>query len=235
MSRFSKRSYTKELMDDLYCSGRELEQTLRELRTINRLLGGNKVTTSGILALIGKNVHRSYSVADLGCGGGDMTLVMKDWSIRNGYALRIIGIDANPNIISLAKKKVQPGYPDIDFKVANVFDPDYLTEAVDIQTCTLFTHHFTDDELVQIFINIKRSTKIGLVINDLHRHFLAYHSIKWLTAVFSRSKMVKNDAPLSVLRAFSREDWQRILKAAGINKYKISWHWAFRWQIICWF
>ncbi|MDN3689585.1 methyltransferase domain-containing protein [Cyclobacterium jeungdonense] len=234
MSKFSKRCYKKELMDDLHCSGKELEQTLRELRTINRLLGGNKVTTSGIRTLVGKKNRRPYSVADLGCGGGDMTLVMKDWSIRNGYRLRIIGIDANPNIISLAKEKVQLNYPEIEFRQGNVFDTDYLTEEVDIQTCTLFMHHFTDDELVQILINLKGNTKIGMVINDLHRHFLAYHSIKWLTTAFSRSQMVKNDAPLSVLRAFSREDWKRLLRAAGIEKYKISWHWAFRWQVICW-
>ncbi|WP_162344098.1 methyltransferase domain-containing protein [Cyclobacterium salsum] len=234
MSTFSKRSYTKELMDDLHCSGRELEQTLRELKTINRLLGGNKVTTSGIRELVGKNVGRPYSVADLGCGGGDMTLVMKDWSIRNGYALRIIGIDANPNIISLAKGNVQLNYPDIEFRQGNVFDADYLTEEVDIQTCTLFMHHFTDEELVRMLINLRKRTRIGLVINDLHRHFLAYHGIKWLTAAFSRSQMVKNDAPLSVLRAFSRGDWERLLSAAGIEKYKISWHWAFRWQVICW-
>lgn len=234
MSRFSKRCYTKEWMDDLQCSGKELEQTLNELRTINRLLGGNEVTTSGIRVLAGKNALRSYTIADLGCGGGDMTLVMKEWGIRNGYSLRIVGVDANPNIISLAKKRVQLHYPDIEFRQGNVFDVNYLTEEVDIQTCTLFMHHFTDEELVRMLTNLRNTTRIGLVINDLHRHFLAYHSIKWLTAAFSRSRMVKNDAPLSVLRAFSRSDWERLLRAAGIEKYQISWHWAFRWQVVCW-
>ena len=35
-------------MDDLDCEGEVLEQTLKELKTINRWLGGNHVTTDGI-------------------------------------------------------------------------------------------------------------------------------------------------------------------------------------------
>lgn len=235
MSKFAHRSYTKELMDDLQCSGKELEQTLRELRTINRLLGGNRVTTSGIKYLIGKNRQKKHRIADLGCGRGDMALVLKKWGDRNRYRLDITGIDANPHIISLARETIQSRYPEIQFRVGNVFEKDFLKTQVDIQTCTLFTHHFTDEELVQLLRNLKDTTRIGVVINDLHRHFLAYYSIKWLTAAFSRSPMVKNDAPLSVLRAFSRTDWERILAVAGVTTYKISWHWAFRWQVICQF
>jgi len=44
MSQFAQRSREKEIMDDLDCSGPVLEQTLRELKTINRWLGGNGVT-----------------------------------------------------------------------------------------------------------------------------------------------------------------------------------------------
>ncbi|WP_375584529.1 methyltransferase domain-containing protein [Cyclobacterium xiamenense] len=235
MSKFANRSYTKELMDDLHCSGKELEQTLAELRTINWLLGGNRVTTSGIRYLIGKNRQTTHRIADLGCGRGDMALVLKKWGDRHRYSLEITGIDANPHIIALARETIQSKYPEIGFRVGNVFDTQFLDRPVDIQTCTLFTHHFTDEELIRMLCNLKEHTRVGMVINDLHRHFLAYYSIKGLTAAFSRSRMVKNDAPLSVLRAFRRTDWERILRAAGITTYKISWHWAFRWQVICWF
>jgi len=71
-----------------------------------------------------------------------------------------------------------------------------------------------------------------VVINDLHRHPLAYYSIKYLTQLFGGSRLVQNDAPLSVARAFSRADWQRLLAQASITQYELRWCWAFRWQVV---
>ncbi|MCR9083850.1 MAG: SAM-dependent methyltransferase, partial [Cyclobacteriaceae bacterium] len=51
MIDFTQRSTQKEWMDDLECEGEVLEQTLKELKTINRWLGGNHVTTDGIQKL----------------------------------------------------------------------------------------------------------------------------------------------------------------------------------------
>ena len=72
---------------------------------------------------------------------------------------------------------------------------------------------------------------IGWFINDLHRHRLAYYSIRLLTAAFSGSYLVRNDAPLSVLRGFSRSEWSRLLASAGMEDSKVSWEWAFRWLV----
>jgi 2-polyprenyl-3-methyl-5-hydroxy-6-metoxy-1,4-benzoquinol methylase len=231
MSRFSQRCEDKELMDDLECSGEELEQTLKELKTINKLLGGNYVTTNGLRKLIGKSTDKTFSVADIGCGGGDMIRVMDDWAISHDFKLKFTGIDANRNIIDLAKVRLADK-PEIDWTIQNVFDPAFSNHRVDIITCTLFTHHFTSQELVDLLSAFRKKAKVGIIINDLHRHPFAYHSIKWLTRIFSRSKMVQNDAPLSVLRSFSREDWENILKASGFKSWKIKWYWAFRWQIL---
>lgn len=234
MNKFLRRSEEKELMDDLECSGDVLTQTLKELRIINKLLGGNHVTISGLNHLMGTSKSQRFTIADLGCGGGDMAFHIQKWAINKGIEIQLTGIDANPNIISMAREKAANENTTVEFIVGNVFEPDFIPEPVDIQTCTLFTHHFTSEELVQIFSNLRNKTNLGFVINDLHRHSLAYYSIKWLTGLFSKSKMVKNDAPLSVLRSFKRDDWELILQASGIKKFKISWHWAFRWQVICW-
>ncbi len=230
MSTFAQRSEEKELMDDLNCSGEELNQTLRELKTINRWLGGNYVTTSGLAKIFKNYPQNSYSVADIGCGGGDMIRVMDDWGKSQKKALNFTGIDANRNIIDLAAVRLAD-LPGIVWRVQNVFDAEFSEEKVDISTCTLFTHHFTDSELVSLLESLRAKSRLGIVINDLHRHPLAYYSIKWLTRLFSKSKMVQHDACLSVLRSFSKSDWQRILKNAQIDTYDISWNWAFRWQV----
>jgi ubiquinone/menaquinone biosynthesis C-methylase UbiE len=230
MSQFAQRSREKEIMDDLDCSGPVLEQTLRELKTINRWLGGNGVTNRGLSQVVHRFPQDQYSLVDLGCGGGDMIAVMQAWAAKKQISMQFIGADANANTIELAKER-QQALSGVHWQVANVFDPGFLDEQVDIATCTLFTHHFTDEELVQLFQGLKRKVRLAIVINDLHRHPLAYYSIKWLTRWFSKSPMVQNDAALSVLRSFKRRDWNSIFAQAGLDQVEIHWRWAFRWQI----
>jgi ubiquinone/menaquinone biosynthesis C-methylase UbiE len=233
MKDFTKRSYEHELMDDLSCEGEVLKQTLVELKTINRLLGGNKVTTAGIKKLIKNHQDGTIQIADVGCGGGDMLQVMQSWGKKSGKTLEFIGIDANPYIIQLAKKKFAD-VPNISFKVDNVLSASFYQQPVDIVTCTLFTHHFTDEELRRMFAGFLRKAKLGVVVNDLHRNPIAYYSIKYLTKFFSKSPMVIHDAPLSVQRSFTKKELYGLLDGLGFKKIEISWHWAFRWQVVCW-
>lgn len=228
---FKHRSTEKEIMDDLEVGGEVLDQTLHELRVINRLLGGNYVSTSGLEKLMVQVPKHHYSIADLGCGGGDMIRVMHSWSARNQWDCSFVGIDANPHTIAFARENLKDLYA-VDFQVMNVFDPNFSEDQVDIITCTLFTHHFTDEELISIFKACKKKAKVGIVINDLHRHPLAFHSISLLTRWFSKSPMVKNDGPLSVKRSFIKDDWERVLHASDISNFTLSWHWAFRWRVI---
>jgi hypothetical protein len=85
---------------------------------------------------------------------------------------------------------------------------------------------------VDILRQLKEQARKAVIINDLHRHPLAYYSIRWLTKLLSQSEMVKYDAPLSVLRGFSRNEWLDLLREAGISRFSLKWKWAFRWQLI---
>jgi hypothetical protein len=102
----------------------------------------------------------------------------------------------------------------------------------DIIFTSLFCHHFTDEELIEMLKWMKVNCTLGFFINDLHRHPIAYHFIKNVTKLFSSSYLVKNDAPLSVLRGFKKNEWKGILQQAGIKNYSIKWKWAFRYLIV---
>jgi 2-polyprenyl-3-methyl-5-hydroxy-6-metoxy-1,4-benzoquinol methylase len=232
MMSLTVRSEEPELMDDLNCEGEIVDQTLRELDVINRWLGGNYVTIDGVARLLAQvDKGTPVSVADIGCGGGDMVHRLASWLRRQGRSFTVTGIDANPGIVRFAEAN-SPSGDNILFKVMNVMDPSFEKQRFDIIVATLFTHHFTRDQLIRLFKLLSRQTSIGFVINDIHRHALAYHSIRILTLLFSRSPMVKYDAPLSVRRAFTRHELEDILRNAGIYRYTLSWKWAFRWQLI---
>ncbi|MFN3839256.1 MAG: methyltransferase domain-containing protein [Cyclobacteriaceae bacterium] len=231
MSRFSVRSDEPEIMDNLSCSGEVVDQTLRELEFINKWLGGNSITLNGINALLKSVGNNSIHIADLGCGSGDiLKLIARSLQSKNIHA-RLTGIDANPNIIAYAQKHCA-GSASIQFLTENILADEFRSRKFDVIVATLFFHHFTSDQLISILKQLNQQVRVGMVINDLHRHPLAYYSIKLLTKLFSKSSMVKYDAPLSVLRGFTRNELVYILQKAGITRFTLTWKWAFRWQVV---
>jgi SAM-dependent methyltransferase len=233
MPDFKKRSTAIEVMDDLTCSGQVVDQTLEELEFINKWLGGNAVTLDAFRRnlLHYKLSQQVIEIADLGCGSGEMLRIITQLFRKHTILFKGIGIDANPNIIQYAQKK-SVGFSELVFEPLDILSEDFQKRKYDIIIATLFFHHFSSAQLIELFKSLKVQARKQIIINDLHRHWLAYYSIKFLTGLFSRSAMVKSDAPISVLRGFSKKELVSILREAGITKYELNWRWAFRWQLV---
>lgn len=226
---WSHRSYQKELLDRTDIPFADIRKNMEELDVINRKLGGHSITLKGLQIILKKQLfQKPISVLEIGCGGGDNLRVLKTWAAKKNIDVQLAGVDINEACIAFAK--AQPRNAGIRFLCA-----DYKTVTLqqDVIFSSLFCHHFTDNELVEMLQWLQRYTRIGFFINDLHRHPLAYHSIKLLTRTFSKSYLVKNDAPLSVLRGFNRAEWQQLFQKAMLPEYRIHWQWAFRWLITC--
>ncbi len=228
-----KRSNEAELMDDLTIANEDLRRNLQELEVINNWLGGHKVVLDALNKILQrqKKLPDPLRIADIGSGGGDTLLAIARWARRRSISVQLIGIDANSFAVAYARQRCEQ-FPEISFEQHDVFSEQFAEEQYDLTVCSLFCHHFTDADLVQMFRQLHSQSRIGVIINDLHRHWLAYHSIKYITAFFSRSAMVKNDAPLSVWRAFKRSELATLVKRAGILHYDLRWMWAFRWQLL---
>jgi len=221
-----------EIMDDLDCNGEVVDQTLRELDFINQWLGGNVVTIDAVKFCWGEiPVDQSISIADLGCGSGEMLRILARLAKKGNRQIAFTGFDANPNIVEYASNHSRE-FKNITFQATNIFSRDFQQQQFDFVLATLFTHHFTEDELVILLKGLQKQTTTAIIINDIHRHTLAYYSIKLLTQLFSKSSMVKFDAPLSVLRAFKKSELESILKKSGLTNYSLTWKWAFRWRLI---
>jgi len=226
------RATTAELMDDLSLATDELRQNLDELETINTWLGGYRPVLAALAWLRPRFAPgRPLRLADLGSGGGDTLRHIARWARRQRLPVALTGIDANEFMLSYAAAKSQK-FPEIAYRQLDIFSSEFAAQPYDVLTASLFCHHFTDGELVGLLRRWHRQASVAVVINDLHRHPLAYYSIKYLTRLLGGSRLVQNDAPLSVARAFSRADWVRLLAQAGITNYTLRWCWAFRWQVV---
>ena len=222
----SKRSSEIEIMDDFSMGGDLFRDTLDKLEIINRFLGGNLVTIMGLKNLLeNQTKNKIITIVDLGCGNGDILRDVAKFGGKNNYSFRLIGIDANSSAIEYAKE-LSNEYTEIYFKKINVLSEDFKKQSYDIVLCTLFLHHFKNAEIISLLKTITNKATIGVVVNDLHRHKLAYYLFK-LIGFFIKNKMVKQDGLTSILKAFKRKDLENISKEIKVH-FSIQWKWAFR-------
>ena len=225
-----QRTDKEELMDDFSIGGELLRDTLDKLENINRWLGGNRVTVSA-LATILKNhpKEKELKIIDIGCGHGDILRDVATFGRKHHYKMKLVGIDANPTAIEYANE-LSKNYPEMSFETQDIFSDDFKKREFDVVLATLFLHHFKEKELVSFLENTLKSAKIGIVVNDLHRHKLAYY-LFLLLSIFINNKMIIEDGLTSVLRGFKRKDLEIISQKLHI-KPNIKWKWAFRFQWI---
>ncbi len=229
MPDLTQRSYKKELLDSDDIPFEDIRQNMQELDFINTHLGGHAITIAGLSALLQfKKEKIVINICEIGCGGGDNLRVLKKWCSRKNISATFTGIDINEHCIAFAKlRDVNEG---VHFICSN-YKTAVLAQKPDIIFSSLFCHHFTNEGMIDILQWCSANAAIGFFINDLHRNPIAYYTIKWLTRFFSKSYLVKNDAPLSVLRGFSKKEIEIALKNTGITAYAIKWKWAFRWLV----
>ena len=221
-----QRTDKEELMDDFSIGGDLLRDTLDKLENINRWLGGNKGTLRGLKRIL-KNHPKEQEVfiVDIGCGHGDILRDIANFGRKKGYNLRLLGVDANPTAIAYAKE-LSTQYSEINFKTEDIFSKEFKNRTFDVVLATLFLHHFKEMQLVSFLKQAINQSKKGIVVNDLHRHKLAYY-LFMLLSVFIRNKMIIEDGLTSVLRGFTRKELEVISQKINV-KAQISWKRAFR-------
>ena len=224
------RTDATEIMDDFSISGKILRNTLNTLAHINKWLGGNKVTLNGLKKVINNHPKREpIIIVDLGCGGGDILRKVSKYGKKEGYLFKLIGIDANKDATVYARE-ISKNYPEISFINCDVFSEEFESVKCDIVLTTLFLHHFKEDQIIDLLSSLKKRAKLGIVVNDLHRHPTAYYLFK-LVCLTIKNKMIIEDGLTSILRGFKRKELENFSKKLQVRP-QIKWKWAFRYQWI---
>jgi 2-polyprenyl-3-methyl-5-hydroxy-6-metoxy-1,4-benzoquinol methylase len=217
-----KRSDKKELLDADDIPDKDIYQNLKELDVINALLGGYRITFSALRKVLKKN--KEYILVDIGSGGGDTLKRIHKWSQAEKIKLNLFGIDLKQTCIDYSVG-VNPNSA-IKFICDDYKNLYQHLPKVDIIHASLFCHHLTDKEIIEL-IQFSQINQSILIINDLERNAFAHYAIKLLTYFFSKSYLIKNDAPLSVLRGFKIKEWKKIIQQSGAKNFTINYKWAF--------
>jgi hypothetical protein len=234
MVDLSVRSREPEWMDGEAVSESEFAACLEDLATVNTVTLARPPTLRFVArALESTPPDRILTLVDVGYGAGDMLRAIHGLAARKGRAMRLIGMDINPRSRPAARAATPAGVA-IDYRTGDAMAiPD--GEPVDLIISSLVTHHMDDAEIVAFLRWMEGRARVGWFVNDLHRHAVPYHGFRLFSAMMRWHAFVRHDGPLSIARAFCREDWMALLARADVaNVADLRWRFPFRYCVARW-
>jgi 2-polyprenyl-3-methyl-5-hydroxy-6-metoxy-1,4-benzoquinol methylase len=229
---FAERSQEKELMDlgPEYYNLNEYKDCLRKLFKVNKIFGFFYSTVKTL-----NFFSKESSVLDVGCGGGLFLLHLSQYYPH----MQLRGMDISAIAIEEAQlalqswQKINPN-THVSFQLQEQTQLKLEKNSVDVILLTLVCHHIENHDLVIFLQKACAASRKAVIINELHRHRLAY----WLYGITSpllfKNKMITYDGLISIKRGFTRVEWQQLLQKAGIKNYQLKWCFPFRWKLILW-
>lgn len=174
---------------------------MRDLVRINRYLGGHEATRKALYSVA---PDRPFTVLDVGAASGDTAEVIRDRYPRASvtsldYKLHHLRAAASPKV------------------AADAFRLPFAPGTFDIVHCSLFLHHFTGDQVINLLSGFRQTARVAVVVNDLERHVLAYYFLpatKWL---LRWDAITLHDGPISVQAAFKLPELKSLAEKAGLR------------------
>jgi SAM-dependent methyltransferase len=211
-----RRCYEKEMMDLGGCAAEVLADDLGNLRTLNRYLRGSQCVLLGLQHVLSREELKRFSVLDVGTGSADIPAAILDWARRAGVEVNIVGLEANPTTVKIAAERCRGG-ASIAVVRGNAAAAPFPPQSFDFVIASQLLHHFSDDTIVELLSGWAQLARRAIIIGDLIRHPIAYYGIRLLTYLTTRNVMTRADAPLSVCRALTFDEWRALFRRAAIG------------------
>jgi SAM-dependent methyltransferase len=230
-----KRSYEKEMMDFPGAPKELLNGDLRNLRIINRLLGGHRIALRGLERLVESQQLSRFRLLDVGTGSGDIPVRITQWARRKGIMADIVALEPEPVTARVAATLTNPpvipllqGGKEGDFRRCGIvvvrgdgLIPPFRPASFDFVLASQLLHHFSESQIVSVLRTWSRLARKAIIVSDLVRHPVAYCGIRIFTRLFTRNIMTLTDAPLSVRRAFTLAEWSELFRLADVGPVQI--------------
>lgn len=227
---FTARCEASELLDTGAGDEWDVATNLAEMARLNRRLGGIQAITRHLYPLLA-SIDQPVTVLDLGTGYADLPAIIADWARRNQRSVRLVGLDRAKRNLAVAQKHGESAQS-IPLLQADARCLPVLDGGVDYIISTLFMHHFSPAELVELLRLSYAKARYGLLMSDLVRGRLPYLAFKIIQPAFARHPMTRYDGALSIRRAYLPTELAALVQAAGITRYKVFSHWPWRMTLV---
>ena len=225
---FPPRNLRDELLDLDEASYEEVRDSLNDVVKVNRYLSGYRVLLLHVEKILREHKgDHPFRILDAATGSADQPVALTRLARKMGVPIQITAIDINSKMLRLAKEEVQH-YPEINLVQSDILALPFKNEAFDLAINNLSLHHFSWGKAVFIIKAVYNSARLGFLINDLHRSRIAHAVIFLLTRIFTRNRLTRYDAPVSVMNAFTPSEFRNLARQAKIETFEIHCHFPYR-------
>lgn len=208
------RIESEELLDEHDAPQEDMERSLRDLRRINRYLGGIRVYR----ALVRR--FRPNAILDIGTGTSDLLDSVDDVRTRIGLDFKIdhlLYLREGSRVLRV---------------VGDANRLPFRNGAVDLVTSSHFFHHFSPDENAGILSESLRVARKGVAVTDTRRHYAPLLLVTLLGALRLVGRITRFDAPASVRQGYTLREAREIAPRAGAPSWKVIRMWPYRFAIL---
>jgi ubiquinone/menaquinone biosynthesis C-methylase UbiE len=210
-----------ELLDGPLDDERALDGNLRDLRRINALLGGARLSHEALATLAvraGSAAGAPIRVLDVGTGGADIPVAIRARWRGPGPAPEFVATDSRAEVLAAARR-VTPGLArgGVDLAVADGRALSWPDGAFDVAHVSMVVHHLSPAEAVALLLELRRVARHGVVVNDLTRAPIHLAGAWLMSHSLTTNRFTRHDAPLSVRRAYTGREALALVRAAGLR------------------
>jgi ubiquinone/menaquinone biosynthesis C-methylase UbiE len=228
--RFHQRSYELEHLDKGDYTAEEYEGCIVELQRVNQWLGDARALRHSLLNEVAGFGLSKFSVLDVGAGSGELLRVIAEWARSNNKQAALVGLELNARSASAisAVDGESQAFPEITALRGDALQLPFADGAFDYAMCSLFTHHFKDEQVVTILRELGRVARRRIFVIDLHRHPIAYSFYTTVGHLFLHNRLIREDGALSILRGFKPDELCRLAQQAGLESARVERHFPYR-------
>ncbi len=212
-----------ELLDEHDAARGDVERSLRDLRRINRFLGGIR-TYRKLLARAAPDRAAPLRVVDLGAGTADCLESLADYQ-------KLTPVAFDFNIIHLRYRRDGSRVHRV---VADAMRLPLRDGAVDLITSSHFFHHFSPDQNAGILRDALRAARRCVIVNDTRRHRLPLLFVQLLCVLRLFGRITRFDAPASIRRGYTDAEAREIGGMASAPTVETTRIWPFRFGLLLW-
>jgi ubiquinone/menaquinone biosynthesis C-methylase UbiE len=212
-------------------SDADVRENLRDIQRLNRYFGGTRAVLLHLARLIDGHPVARLELLDVGTGGADIPRAICRWAGGRHAAVTIEALDRSQQVLDAAREW-SAEYPEIRFRRANAPPLPYPDRSFDYALCSQLLHHLTEAEGIRLLREMRRVARRGMIVADVVRSRRAYLCAAIATRLLCASRLTRNDAPVSILRAYRRDEVLRMAAEAGMPDATISRHAWFRFALV---
>ena len=224
---FKQRSSELEHLDKGDYTAEEYEGCIVELQLVNRWLGDARALRGSLLRDIEETGLDTFSVLDVGAGSGELLRVAASWASQRKKQCKLVGLELNARS-AMAIRNESQDFPAIKALRADALRLPFADAAFDYAVCSLFTHHFEDDQVVAILKELARVARRRIFVIDLHRHPVAYYFYTTVGRLFLHNRLLREDGALSILRSFKPDELRALAQRASLDDINVKRRFPYR-------